>query len=246
MLESSPWYKLYSFAPPHFPFCGEISQGWVADPVDTYSSLLYIFASLLIFKEAKRGAPPILRNIGYIPIVVALGSILFHMSFTFTFLVADFLGIFFLNFYGIFLNFRRLNIVAREKIGLYSFIGTVIYAILMGLTYQLNIHSGLLMLPLLFVYLSSEVICYRQEEGVSYKSYWTAFLLISFGYGAMLIEGPPFRLGCLIGPYYGKVQLHTIWHFLSALSMIFIFRFYNQEGIKRAFLNSSLEPQKKN
>jgi len=116
----------------------------------------------------------------------------------------------------------------------------------MGLTYQLNIHSGLLMLPLLFVYLSSEVMCYRQEEGVSYKSYWTAFFLISLGYGAMLIEGPPFRLGCLVGPYYGKIQLHTIWHFLSALSMIFIFRFYNQEGIKRAFLNSALEPQKKN
>lgn len=237
MLENSPWYKLYKFAPPHFPFCGDMAQGWVLDPVDTYTSAFYLFSSYFIYREAK-SAPRILKNIAIIPIFVTIGSILFHMSFTFTFLVADFLGIFFLNFYGIFLNLTRLKKLNPSKVPLYSFYGTLIYAVLMALTYHYHIHSGLLMLPILAVYLGSEWLCSRKEDGTSYRSYWMAFFLIAGGYMAMLIEGPPLRLGCVNGPFKGYLQLHSVWHLFSATSMIFVFRFYNQRSLKRVFINS--------
>ncbi|MCR9206198.1 MAG: hypothetical protein NXH75_16565, partial [Halobacteriovoraceae bacterium] len=65
MLETSPWYFIYKLAPPHFPFCGEIGQGWNADPIDTYTSAFYLIVALIIFKLAKN-SPPLLRHIGYV------------------------------------------------------------------------------------------------------------------------------------------------------------------------------------
>lgn len=233
MIETSPWYKIYQFAPPHFPFCGHMGQGWNADPIDTYSSIFYVIVSLILFKMAKK-APPILRHIAYVPMVVSVGSVLFHMSFTFVFLVADFLGIFYLNFYGINLNFARLGKVEPSKVAKLSLGGTLLWGFLMAFTYQFKFHSGLLMVPLLFVFLLSEWRCFQRERGVSYKSYGGAFVLCTLGYICMLLEGPPMRIGCLPGPLFGKVQLHTLWHLLSASSMIFVFRFYNQAPIKEA------------
>ncbi|MCR9206023.1 MAG: hypothetical protein NXH75_15680, partial [Halobacteriovoraceae bacterium] len=91
--------------------------------------------------------------------------------------------------------------------------------------------------PILAVFLYSEWLCSRKENGVSYKDYGIAFALCTAGYLCMLIEGPPMRLGCLPGPLEGKLQLHSLWHLLSASSMIFVFRFYNQLPIKEALLD---------
>ncbi len=234
MPESSPWYSLYKFAPPHFPFCGTLNDSWVVDPVDTYTSIFYTFVALFMYFQSKK-SPKVIRNIAWIPFVVTFGSILFHASFTYTFLVADFLGIFYLNFYGIHLNFVRLGKVDKSKVAKMAFGATVIYGILMALLYKAKIHSGLLMVPILFVYLQSEWRCSKIEEGVSYKPYFGAIILAGLGYLAMLVEGPPLRLGCLPGPWQGKLQLHTIWHLMSALSMVCVFNFYNQEVLRGKF-----------
>ncbi len=219
-----------------------MAQGWVLDPIDTYTSVFYLISALFIYREAK-SSPKVLRNIAIIPLFVTFGSVLFHMSFTYTFLVADFLGIFYLNFYGIFLNFRRLKKVSLIRIPLYSFFWTAFYAFLMAISYRYRIHSGLLMIPILGVFLGSEWMCFQREEGVNYRPYLKAFFLIAGGYTAMLIEGPPLRLGCLEGPFKGMLQLHSVWHLLSASSMVFVFRFYNQLALRASFLNLPEESQ---
>lgn len=230
MPESSPWYQLYKFAPPHFPFCGTLTDHWVVDPVDTYTSFFYTLISIYMFYLGK-DSPKLIKRIAWIPLVLTVGSILFHASFTFVFLVADFLGIFFLNFYGIHLNFVRLGKVEKDKVLKLSLAATFIYGILMAAFYQTKIHSGILMIPILFVFLQSEWRCHKIEEGVRYKHYFLATLFSGLGYIAMLVEGPPLRLGCLPGPLEGKLQLHTVWHFMSGLSMISVFKFYNQKAL---------------
>lgn len=230
MQPSSPWFFLYHFAPPHFPFCGIMATGWDTDPVDTYSSIFYLIAGFILLRMSKK-SPPIIKNIAYIPFVLTLGSILFHMSFTYVFLIADFLGIFYLTFYGISLNLTRLNAIKPTKVGKYSLIGTLVWAMLMIVSYPLKIHSGLIMVPLLITFLSSEWLCYKKTSGVNYKNYWIAFALCCLGYICMLLEGPPLRLGCRPGIFFGKLQLHGLWHLLSATMIIFVFRFYNQKSI---------------
>lgn len=235
MPESSPWYHLYQFAPPHFPYCGTIHDGWIIDPVDTFTSFFYSVVAFIIYQQAKNG-PKELKNIAWIPLVVTVGSILFHASFTYTFLVADFLGIFYLNFYGINLNFTRLGKLDKSKIASNALWTTLGYGVLMALMYKLKIHSGLLMIPILGIFIWSEWRCSKIEPDMKYKYYFLAVLLSALGYACMLIEGPPLRIGCLPGPLEGKVQLHTIWHLLSAASMVCIFKFYNQETVRKKLL----------
>ncbi|GEM_PF-5356828 len=234
MLKNSPWFELYTFAPPHFPFCDEFNADWVLDPIDTYSSFFYTIVAVIIYFQGKH-SPKALRQMAWIPFFLTFGSILFHMSFTYIFLVADFLGIFFLSFYGINLNFVRLGKVEKTKVIRLSMAGTILYGLLMALLYSIKVHTGLLMLPLLFILIQSEWRCFKLEKEVDYSTYKMALALIVLGYIAMLLEGIPFQLGCLEGPFKGKLQLHLIWHLFSAISMVLIFRFYNQEGIRKSF-----------
>lgn len=182
-----------------------------------------------------KDSPLVIKRIAWIPFVVTFGSILFHMSFTYVFLVADFLGIFYLNFYGIHLNFLRLGKVDSGKVGKLALAATLIYGVLMSVLYKVMIHTGLLMIPILFVFMQSEWRCSRQEEGVHYRPYFAAILFAGLGYLAMLAEGPPLHLGCS-GPWQGKLQLHTVWHLMSALSMVSVFEFYNQKGLRNYFM----------
>jgi hypothetical protein len=65
---------------------------------------------------------------------------------------------------------------------------------------------------------------HRLKKEISYKSFWLAGLLIIIGYIFMLLEGKPWHIGC----FELKLHLHTIWHILSSLAMIHIFKFYSQ------------------
>lgn len=235
MPESSPWYQLYKFAPPYFPYCGDFNANWVLDPIDTYSSFFHTIAALVIFYQGKH-SPKVLRQLAWIPLIITIGSILFHMSFTYAFLIADFMGIFFLNFYGINLNFARLRKVDKEKVFRLSLGLSVIYGLMMALTYKARVHTGLLMIPILFILLQSEWRCFKKNKEANYKHYFIAVGLTALGYVAMLLEGPPFRLGCVEGALKGKLQLHLIWHLLSATSIVFIFKFYNQKALRKDFL----------
>lgn len=236
MPETSPWFSIYNFAPPHFPFCGVLTDHWNADPVDTYTSVFYTMASVILYFMAKKSnSPKAIKNIALIPLLVTFGSVIFHMSFTFVFLVLDFLGIFLLNFYGIGLNYMRLGKMKRKDVIRFSWACTILYAFMMAVVYKAHIHSGLLMVPILFVFFRSEYLCFKREEGVNYKPYLQATVLTLIGYVAFLLEGPPLRLGCE-EPWVGKLQLHSIWHFFSAFSMIYVFRFYNQEKLRKSFI----------
>lgn len=202
------------------------------DPVDTYTSVFYTIVAYLMYRMAK-GQPKVIRNIAWIPFAVTFGSILFHASFTYTFLIADFLGIFYLNFYGINLNLVRLGRLEESKVAGHALWTTLGYGFLMAVMYKIHLHTGLLMIPILGVFMWTEYKSWKIEPDTRYKYYWLAILFSGVGYIFMLIENPPFRFGCVPGPLYGKLQLHTVWHFMSATSMICIFKFYNQKSITK-------------
>lgn len=237
MPENSPWFQIYSFAPPNFPYCGIHKEGWVHDPIDTYSSIFYLIVSFILLYKAK-SYPVVLKRIAYIPFFVALGSTLFHMSFTFVFLVADFLGIFFLNFYGVSLNLARLKKIELKNVLSLSLLSTFFWGVLMVLVYRFKVHTGILMIPVIVSLTLTEYLCWRKEKNIFYKNYIIAFILCLAGYVCMLLEGVPFRYGCS-GAMLGKLQLHSLWHLLSSISMFYIFKFYSQKTICEQLQESS-------
>ena len=79
MSPESPWYAISQLASLPFPYCGKIGNGWIADPFDTWSSLIYPLVTLWILKRHKTNSYTFM--IAITPLFLAIGSILFHMSF---------------------------------------------------------------------------------------------------------------------------------------------------------------------
>ncbi|TNE97986.1 MAG: hypothetical protein EP326_10495 [Deltaproteobacteria bacterium] len=94
----------------------------------------------------------------------------------------------------------------------------------MLLTHHFKLSSGFTMIPPIIATLILELRCFKSEQNTQYKNFFIAGAFITAGYVMMLLEGKPWHIGC-DGQY---MQLHTWWHLLSALSMVFIFKFYLQ------------------
>lgn len=224
MNPASPWYKLYSLMPTPFPYCGESNAHWIHDPVDTWSSLLYLIPSLWMFLKTRDDKSSPLANMYLIPIFISVGSILFHTSFTYVFLMADFFGIFILNFFCLGMNAYRLGINNGKSLVLKSMGLAALWTTTMLGTFYFGLSSGLTMIPPILGTLYLEMRCFKTEQETNYFHFFLGGFLIILGYILMLIEGKPWHIGC----FNPILHLHTWWHVFSAISMIFIFNFYLQ------------------
>lgn len=228
---NSPWYSLYQLMPTPFPYCGESNPHWIHDPMDTWSSLFYVLVSIWIYRKSKAYRSSALGQMYLIPLLISVGSILFHMSFTYIFLMADFFGIFTLNFYCLNLNRLRLSGTQNSSILTQSILFSSIWVLSLLMTFSLKLSSGLTMIPPILVTLWLELRCYKSEKKSSYVNFWPAVFFIITGYIFMLLEGKPWHMGCF-GPV---LHFHTLWHFFSAVSIVFIFKFYLQFSVTNRF-----------
>ncbi|TNF25266.1 MAG: hypothetical protein EP319_16590 [Deltaproteobacteria bacterium] len=224
MNTDSPWYPLFNLLPTPFPYCGESSASWIHDPVDTWSSFLYLVAAYWIYQKSRRLEDSPLKSFYLIPVIITFGSILFHTSFTYIFLMADFFGIYTLNFFCMGLNRVRLGGTDNRHVFIKSIGFSAIWTFSMLLTHHFKLSSGFTMIPPIITTLILELRCFKSEQNTQYKNFFIAGTFITAGYVMMLLEGKPWHIGC-DGQY---MQLHTWWHLLSALSMVFIFKFYLQ------------------
>ena len=135
---NSPWYELYKLLPTPFPYCGESNNSWVHDTMDTWTSLFYTAVSFWMYYKSKNYRKSPLGQLYLVPLIITLGSILFHISFTYIFLMADFFGIFTLTFYCLNLNRLRLSEV-KKPIMRQSIIFSSIWIFSMLITYFLNL-----------------------------------------------------------------------------------------------------------
>ncbi len=224
----NPWYPLYSYAPPHFPFCGVMSPGYITDPADTYTSFFYLLAAYLIYLKSRSSKGTIQYYFYLIPVIITVGSLLFHMSFTYIFLMADFIGIFILTFYCLAMNLLRLDQMKTGHFLKKVYAVGFFYMFSMIISYKINIHSGVLMIPPLAYTAYLEIKCFRLHKNIQYKNFLIGCSLAFIGYLFMLFEGIPFHIGCEGTPFY----FHSIWHLLSAISFYFIYLFYEQFNIR--------------
>ncbi len=230
MNPNSPWYSLFMFLPTPFPYCGNSNADWIHDPVDTWSSLVYLLAAYWMYQKSKSLKDSPLSKMYWIPILITIGSILFHTSFTYIFLMADFFGIYTLNFFCMGLNSMRLGSTNGRHVLLKALCFSMIWTFSMLITHRYALSSGLTMIPPILGTLWLEIRCLKHDTNTRYLNFFIAGFLITGGYIVMLLEGKPWHIGCN-GPY---LHLHTWWHLLSAISMIFIFKFYLQFNLRKA------------
>ena len=107
-----PWS---GFTPPNVDWCEEELCGWITNPANTWSNLLYVALGVLMWREARRRRSPALAPFGPASIAVGVFSFVYHASYTWMLQFFDFVGMFLFCFCVLALNARRLGWISPRR-----------------------------------------------------------------------------------------------------------------------------------
>lgn len=217
---SSPWDQ---FPPATLEFCEELLNGWIRQPANAWSSFGFVaIGTYLWFKTPVNKAWLHIFAIG--SILVGLTSAIFHSTMTFAAQFFDVSSMFLTSGMLVTLNLMRLGWIQSKHI--YKALA-LMQAMAMLLMYSLQGSSGeqIFSLQVTFIVLSEIFLIRRDKPGIRKYRWWTA---AAFSYGtATLIWILDIRkIWC--NPENHFFNGHVVWHLLSALVVLFLYRFYEE------------------
>lgn len=233
-----------SFPPANcFPkhcFCEAFVRGFVRQPVNAYSNVIYIIIGIYIIyniirysKQRRRvsektGLP---RNIFYIlalaTFAVGVGSFIYHAGFTFFGEQLDDDSMYLV---GSFLFMNNLSFIRRISPGKF-----LSFYILINLFLGVLIHIhpavrgaafGLLIISSLLIYRSQ---LKAKVRDVAEKNLLMGIKIFLIGFIVWILDYT--RLFCYPNSIF---QGHAVWHILTGISMLYIYRSMDADYIKEA------------
>lgn len=215
-----PWD---SFAPGTVRFCEEHLCGWITQPANTWSNLFYIASGIYIIKTARHEEHQPLQSIGWIAILVGIGSFFFHASSTFIGEFCDLAAMFLFANFMLFFNLKRLwNLTVKKAAKGYVFanilslglllwvrpIGIVLFSVLVTMAVLVEIYIGLT----------------TKVRHWSYKPLRN--LGLAFGLSYLFWNLDYHGIWC--DPHNHWLQGHALWHVINSVCFWFAYQFYRQ------------------
>jgi len=216
-----PWYP-YSelLGYPNANWCEEVSCFWISEPVNTYSSLSFIFIAFGLFYLLSKKNHPDLKQYLNTLLLVGVFSIFYHSSLSYlSELLAH--GIIYTFFGGMIAkNLTRqgkLNYSQRTKF----LIGYVISFLIINYILYSQFLTTQVLIPVNYLlYILSEFMCRKYEEEKPKYHY----LLVGF---VVLIVAEAFSSIDLLKIYCNPKSTffhgHALWHILAGISFAFAF-----------------------
>lgn len=221
------WYPYTElFGPSNVQWCEQIRCHWIAEPINTYSSLAFIIVSIILFTLSYFKENSETKAIPYLTFVIGIGSVLYHMGVNYIFHMLDVAAIYLFLGWITKINLTRLNLISDEK--KFYFYGIYVTAFLIiGHIFYLNYlpFQNLLIIAIAgYIYTEYKLFKTSEEKAIPY------FL---FAAGGSLIIGKIFSLldqnKILCDPNHSWFQGHAVWHILAAISILLIYlHFYFQ------------------
>ncbi len=215
-----PWHSL---APGTVRFCEEQLCTWITQPANTWSNLFYILVGILIIKSARHDERSHLQGIGWIAVLVGIGSFFFHASSTFIGEFCDLAAMFLFANYMLFFNAKRLwgwslrstalgyifaNIFSLGALLMVRPIGIAMFTAQVTIAMLLEIYIGLTTKNRDWSYVPLRNLC---------LTFSLAFLLWNLDYRGIWCD-----------PHNHWLQGHALWHTLNSFCFWFAYRYYAQ------------------
>lgn len=223
--EVCPWYSLEQDPA---SFCEESLCAWVRQPGNTVSNLGFILVAGLIFWQAKRDNNQHLLPLAYISLVTGVGSAFFHASETWIGGIFDFSGMYLGASFMIAVNIRRLTGWGQPVI-----LAVFLFSLLISL-YLLVTHRGLArdfyaLESFLCCVLLEGILYFTQTIRPSYRWFWGFWGAFALGYGFWFLDSR--HIVC--DPANHWISGHALWHWLDALALYCVYRFYSRFQVLR-------------
>lgn len=221
-----PWYPYAQLVgAPNLKWCEQTVCGWISEPFNTWSNLIYIIAAIYLFWRNRKHKS--IENFWFAPAMMLMGlfSMVYHLSNIYLTQVFDFLGMFLFTFWPLTLNLKRLGLIERKNYAKVMAIFVVTSLLLVQLMYMFYLKFQLLILFIAIAIFFTEYLCYKKESNsikVDYLNFKVAIMFLLLAQSASLLDLS--RVVCY--PTAMFPQGHAIWHILSCVSLIFVYHHY--------------------
>ncbi len=220
---SCPWYQdLQRFGPANVKWCEERVCGWINEPANTWSNLLYLALGAWIIRHAAKRSSSAGKAFGVIVIVMGGLSFLYHASNNFLTQCLDFTGMFMMVFFVLATNARRLGWPRRGLAAQY-FAALVLGTLALwplnaaGVPIQLSVAvAGVLIAA------SEAVARARTEDRGPMGAFFAALATLLAAETCSALDYKRFHCD----PTNHWLQGHAAWHILSACAMPMIYLYY--------------------
>ena len=210
-----PWS---AYPPATITFCERRLCAWVVEPSNAWSNVAYVAVGLWILWARRTRLATALTAIGVAALLLGLGSFAFHATGIRVFEVVDVSGMYLIS--GLALTFalqRRLGWRDGVAVGFFAAVVVVSSLLMIGIG-----TDGIVMFAAQV--LTAIVVEYRlRPHTPPGAERWLlsamAALAVGFVIWTLDLRGP------LCDPDNHLVTGHAVWHALTALSVLFFYRF---------------------
>jgi len=218
----SPWEKL---TPATVKYCENNLHAWVRQPANTWSNLGYVLVGLWLYAQFKVQSPSLWM--GIIPITaiaVGITSGLYHASYSFVFQVADLASMYLFSSFLVTFNLKRL-VSMPDSVSYLLYFGLFLASFVAFMLIRKR--SGFLIFAAqVLVAMALEVAAWFGSETASRLNYVVAIALLAVSLVFWIVD----YKGRFFDPDDHVLQGHAVWHLLSAICLLFIYRYYLQFG----------------
>jgi len=215
-----PWYESQQkFGPPNVNWCEPTTCAYINEPANTWSNLSFIIVGLIILKKINNLNDKMLRDFGYIVIVMGLCSFFYHATNNFLTQFIDFLGMFLLTSFMLAQQVKRLRGEDPRNYAtlfwFFMFISTCLFWMFDLYQVPIQLIVTLEVIPMLIL----EVICCAKEKRTKELS-WFLGCLITMIVAQTFSMLDHKRLWC--EPENLFLHGHALWHIFGGLGMLFL------------------------
>lgn len=218
------------FGAPNLKWCEETLCQVISEPANTWSNLSYFIAAIVVYLMVRKRGQWELTWLAPAMLIQGAGSFYYHMSNFYYSQVIDFVGMYIFLFWLLTLNFRKVRWIGQKsQIPVYlTFI--TIFSLLVHWMYRVGIHFQLLVSLGVLLVLITEFIAYRRQDKVrSYR--WLILGLLFTALAQTFSQLDLQRVWCEPSNHFW--QGHALWHFFSAIGLIFATKHWLQEDFKK-------------
>lgn len=214
-----PWSRL---APATIKYRENNLCAWIRQPANTWSNLAYVIVGLWLLLQPPARAGGVLMLIPFTAVVIGIGSFMYHASFSLLFQTVDLGAMYLFSCLLIVLDVQRLVFLSG-----WAFYGLYVSLFLVSLAAFLIIRKqssflifGLHIVIVVVLEMASALLGQRASD---YRPFGAMFAVLI----AALIPWTLDYKGLAFHPDNHLIQGHALWHVISSLCFIFVFRYYS-------------------
>lgn len=219
----SPWH---GWALPDIKHCEANLAGWIAAPANTWSNLAYVAAGAWIMKRSSKRTLLSAGGLGPVSVAVGVTSFAFHASYTFAGQVLDYAGMFLLLGWVLARGLVRGGLL-EERGAVRFWAGLVAGSLAALFAFRAagwGVQTLVLVQALAVAALELRLMAVKRDAP-SYVPFWWMMSLLLAAYACWHLDHTDFACR----PDDHVLQLHAVWHVLTAGAFLAAWRFH--EGV---------------